>query len=54
MRNNNVIDLVRAWVARRLGERDVRATDGSWWEIDLIIVILLGSGIAGVAGLIKL
>lgn len=38
---------VRSWLAAALGIRAEAAQRGDWWEIDLIIVVLVGSAIAG-------
>jgi len=37
-----MLNILRAWIAARLGIRDRGARDGSWWEIDLILVFLGG------------
>ncbi|WP_267886227.1 hypothetical protein [Porphyrobacter sp. AAP60] len=34
-------------MAQRLGIKDDSAKNGDWWEIDFILVILLGSLLAG-------
>jgi hypothetical protein len=47
MHKNNIISIIRKWVADRLGLKDEAAVKGEWWEIDLIIVILLGASLVG-------
>lgn len=38
---------LRTVVAGLLGLRDGSASNGDWWETDLILVILFGSAVAG-------
>lgn len=54
MRKDDLVRMMRAWVAARLGIKDAAAQDGSWWEIDAVIVLLLGSAALGLAAWIKL
>lgn len=42
-----MINAARAWLSRRLGLSEKPAKDGSWWEIDLILVIFGGSILLG-------
>ena len=42
---------IRKFIASLLEVKDQEATNGEWWEIDLIIVILLGSFVLGLASL---
>ena len=46
-----IVSTARAWVARRLGIKAPEARSGVWWEIDLVIVILTGAGLIGLARL---
>jgi len=39
--------LLRSWLADLLGIRAESAWRGDWWEIDLILVLLFGSVVAG-------
>jgi hypothetical protein len=45
---------LRSFIAGILGIRDDSARNGDWWEIDLILVILGGSIIAGVTAFLSL
>lgn len=54
MRKDDFVRIMRAWIATRLGIKDEAAQDGSWWEIDAVIVLLLGSAVLGLAAWIKL
>ena len=38
---------LRLWMADLLGVRDEAATNGEWWEIDLLIVLFFGCVAAG-------
>lgn len=44
---SRIVKAIRSWVADRLGIHSESARDGDWWEIDLIVVILFGSAVAG-------
>lgn len=44
-----VLRILRTWIARRLGLESKSAKNGDWWEIDLILVILLGAAFLGAA-----
>lgn len=39
--------LLRSWIAGIFQIRDEAAQGGEWWEIDLLIVLILGSLAAG-------
>gem|GEM_PF-6311485 len=47
-----MIKWARSWLAKRLGLHSKAAMDGSWWEIDFILVLLAGSVIWGLYGLL--
>ncbi|UAB78988.1 hypothetical protein INR77_04640 [Erythrobacter sp. SCSIO 43205] len=47
-----MIKRARSWLASRLGLRKEEAKDGSWWEIDFILVLLAGSVVWGLYGLL--
>ena len=42
MKTPSLIQTMRQWIAKRLGLNSRDATNGSWWEVDLILVFLLG------------
>lgn len=42
-----MIRALRSMVAGLLGLKDVSASNGDWWETDLILVILCGSAVVG-------
>jgi len=44
---------LRSWLADRLGVRAEAAKNGDWWEIDLILVVVLGSVAAGLIALLS-
>lgn len=45
---------LRSWLLRRF-ELDVdESSTKSWWEVDLLIVLLMGVGILGAVALIRL
>jgi len=44
-----VIGALRSWVAERLGLKAHQARDGTWWEIDLLIVFLIGCALLACA-----
>ena len=48
LKTKMLITKIRGWVADRLGLKSAEARSGSWWEVDFIIVLLLGSGLAAV------
>lgn len=48
MRRGNFIDWLRGHVADLLGIRDKAASRGEWWEIDVVLAILMGSIISGI------
>lgn len=41
------VRFIRSWLADLLGIRGESARRGDWWEIDLILVLLFGSVVAG-------
>lgn len=47
MPKRTIIHALRSWVAERFQIEDEAASRGYWWEIDLIIVILLGAVVVG-------
>lgn len=47
-----MLDFLRSWIAARLGIKDRSARDGSWWEIDLILVFLGGVCALGIFAVI--
>lgn len=54
MRQRGIIYWVRGQIAAILGIESGDAASGKWWEIDLIIVVLLGAFALGVAAMISL
>ncbi|MBU2587655.1 MAG: hypothetical protein U0975_15970 [Erythrobacter sp.] len=40
---------LRSTIARLLGIKSREAQDGRWWEMDFLVVVLIGSAILGVA-----
>lgn len=44
----DIIYRLRSWIAQCFEIQDEAARRGDWWEIDLIVVILLGSIALGV------
>lgn len=54
MRKGNVITFLRGLIARKLDVEDQAASNGDWWEIDLIIVLLLGSVAVGIWAFLQL
>lgn len=48
MPRTNFIYRLRSWIAQRFEIQDEAARRGDWWEIDLIVVILLGAIVLGV------
>ena len=48
MRRGNFIDWLRRHVADLLGIQDKAASRGEWWEIDVVIAIIMGSIIIGI------
>jgi hypothetical protein len=42
MPNRGPLYRLRSFVAARFGIADERARDGTWWEIDLVIVFFAG------------
>ncbi|WP_338303248.1 hypothetical protein [Erythrobacter sp. Dej080120_24] len=48
----SMLDFLRSWIAARLGIKDRSARDGSWWEIDLILVFLGGVCALGIFAVI--
>lgn len=47
------IHRIRGFLADRLGLRSSQARSGEWWEIDMILIVLLGSFILGVSAWIS-
>ena len=45
---------IRNALAERLGIHAREARDGSWWEVDLLLVILAGSVVLGIVALVQL
>lgn len=45
---------IRSWIAEKLGVKAEAAGVGDWWEIDLILVILLGAVCLGAAAWLQL
>ncbi|MEE4317914.1 MAG: hypothetical protein V2I74_13125 [Erythrobacter sp.] len=43
MRDRGPLDQLRSALAGLLGISDERAADGTWWESDLILVVLAGA-----------
>jgi hypothetical protein len=43
-----MLQMMRSVVAGLLGIKAEEASNGDWWEVDFILVILLGSGAAGI------
>lgn len=41
--------LIRSWIASMFGVKAEAARNGDWWEIDLLLVILLGAIALGAA-----
>ena len=37
-----ILTRMRQWLLRRLGIDTSEALDGRWWEVDLLLVLLLG------------
>jgi hypothetical protein len=54
MRRNSLIDRLRGHVSNLLGIRDKAASRGEWWEIDLVIAILIASFVSGILALSQL
>jgi hypothetical protein len=54
MRQRGPINLLRSRLAALLGLSRREASDGIWWEIDLILVVLLGAGTLGVFAFLQL
>lgn len=50
----DVIAFLRSWVLAKLGVKSEAAHRGAWWEVDLLIVILLGSALLGFAAWLQL
>lgn len=48
-----MVSQLRAWLAKRLGLKDQAARDGTWWEIDFILVLFVGSVIWGAWGFLS-
>ncbi len=44
---------LRRWIAELFGIRDEAAANGDWWEIDFILVILLGTAATGIIALLS-
>lgn len=53
MRPSRFVYLIRSWVLDKLEIRSTESRNGAWWEVDFIIVLLLGSGILGALALLK-
>jgi len=43
---------IRSWLLERLGIPSQEARDGEWWEVDAILVLLLGSALLGIAAFV--
>lgn len=54
MGKHDMIGKLRAWVATRLGIKNPAAQNGTWWEIDAVIVLLCGSVALGLFAWFKL
>ena len=39
---SRILTQMRQWLLRRLGIDTSEALDGRWWEVDLLLVLLLG------------
>ncbi|MGB3470864.1 MAG: hypothetical protein WBA51_08590 [Erythrobacter sp.] len=44
---DSVLARIRGWLADRLDIKAQDARDGRWWEIDFILVLLLGVIVLG-------
>jgi hypothetical protein len=51
---SRILRRVRSTIAGLFGVSNVRARDGTWWETDLLLVILIGSVILGVIAWMRL
>jgi hypothetical protein len=49
-----MITWLRSLVAHAFGIRDPQAKRGGWWEIDLVLVIMLGSIVLGAWAFVQL
>jgi hypothetical protein len=47
MRSRGPLNQLRSALAGLLGISDERAGNGTWWEIDLILVVLTGAIVLG-------
>ena len=54
MQNGGLVSRIRAAVAALFGVSDQAARTGSWWEVDLVLVVLLGSFALGIAAWFRL
>lgn len=54
MRQRAPLHRLRSGLAALLGLSCREASDGSWWEIDLILVVLLGAGTVGIFAFLQL
>jgi hypothetical protein len=45
----NALDRVRSLIAKIFGISAQEARDGSWWETDFILIILLGALLLGIS-----
>lgn len=45
----NALDQARSLIAKIFGISAQEARDGSWWETDLILVIILGALLLGIS-----
>jgi hypothetical protein len=44
----NLLFTIRSFISKRLGINDTAARKGIWWEVDLIIVLYVGSIVLGI------
>lgn len=51
---SKLLNTLRSILAQRLGIKSRRAADGTWWEIDFILVLLLGSVVIGLLAFVRL